>query len=197
MKLKEACSLEEKLWKPWWCIKKQRHHFSNKGLCSQSYGFSSSHRWMRELHHKEGWAPKNGCFQIMVLEKTLESSLDSKEIKAVNRKGNQPWIFTEELMLMLQYFGHLMWRVDSLEKILMLGKIEGKRRRGQQRMRWLDCITSSKAWIWANSGDSGGQKGLTCCIHGVAKSWIELNDWPTTNITHCIQEVSITFLAIS
>ena len=141
-KLKDACSLEEKLWKPWWCIKKQRHYFSNKGLYSQSHGFPSSHIWMWELPHKEGWAPKNGCFQIMVLERTLESPLDSKEIKPVNRKGNQPWIFTEELMLKLQY--HLMRRFDSLEKTLMLGKIEGKRRTGQQRMRWLDCITNSK-----------------------------------------------------
>ena len=92
-KLKDACSLEEKLWKHWWCIKKQRHHFSDKGLYSQSYGFSSSHVWMWELHRKEGWAPKNGCFQIMVLESTLESPLDSKEIKPVNHKGNQPWVF--------------------------------------------------------------------------------------------------------
>ena len=73
-------------------IKKQRHHFANKGLSSQSYGFSSSHVWMWELDHKEGWALKNWCFWTVVLEKTLESPLDSK-IKPVNPKGNQPWIF--------------------------------------------------------------------------------------------------------
>ena len=72
-------------------IKKQRHHFAKKGLPSQSYGFSSSHVWMWELDHKNGWAPKNWCFQIV--EKTLESSLDSKEMKPVNPKGNQSWIF--------------------------------------------------------------------------------------------------------
>ena len=74
-------------------LKKQRHHFVDKGPYSQSYDFSSSHVQMWELNHKEGWAPKNWCFWIVVLEKTLESRLDSKEIKLVNPKGNQPWIF--------------------------------------------------------------------------------------------------------
>ena len=74
-------------------IKKQRHYFANKGLSSQGYGFSSSHVWMWELDHKEGWVPKNWCFGAVVLEKTLESPLDSKEIQPVNPKGNQSWIF--------------------------------------------------------------------------------------------------------
>ena len=74
-------------------IKRQRRHFANKGMYSQSYGFSSSHVWMWELDCREGWAPKNWCFWTVVLEKTLESPLDSKEIKPVNPKGNQPWIF--------------------------------------------------------------------------------------------------------
>ena len=72
-------------------IKKQRHHFASKGLYSHSYGFSSSHVWMWELDHKEGWAPKNWCFWIVVLEKTLKSPLDCKEIKPVHRKENQSW----------------------------------------------------------------------------------------------------------
>ena len=75
------------------CIKKQRYHFANSQSCSQSYDFSSSHVWMWELDHKEGWAPKNWCFRTMVLKKTLESPLDCKEIKLVNPKGNQLWIF--------------------------------------------------------------------------------------------------------
>ena len=75
-------------------IKKQRHYFANKGPYSQSYDFSSSHIWMWELNHKEGWVLKIWCFWSMVLEKTLESPLDSKEIKPVNPKGNQSWIFT-------------------------------------------------------------------------------------------------------
>ena len=74
-------------------IKKQRHHFANKGLYSQSYGFSSTHIQIWELDHKEGWAPKNWCFRTVVLEKTLESPLDYKEIKPASPKGNQPWIF--------------------------------------------------------------------------------------------------------
>ena len=74
--------------------KKQRHYFANKGLSSQSYGFSSSHIWMWEVDHKENWVPKNWCFWTVVLEKTLESPLDYKEIKPVNPKGNQSWIFT-------------------------------------------------------------------------------------------------------
>ena len=74
-------------------IKKHRHHFANKGSYSQKWSFSSSHVWLWELYHKESWAPKNRCFWIVVLEKTLESPLDSKEIKAVNPKGNKPWIF--------------------------------------------------------------------------------------------------------
>ena len=80
--------------KPRQYIKEQRHYFANKGAYSQSYGFSSSHVWMWELDHKEDWALKNWCFWTAVLEKTLQSPLDSKEIKPVNPKGNQPWIFT-------------------------------------------------------------------------------------------------------
>ena len=100
---------------------------------------------MWELDHKESWAPKNWCFQTVWLEKTLESPLDCTEIKPVNPKGHWPEYSLEELMLKLklQYFGHLMWKTDSLEKTLMLEKIEGKRRRGRQRMKWLDGITDS------------------------------------------------------
>ena len=101
------------------------------------------HLW--ELGHKEDWVPTNWCFQIVVLEKTLESPLDCKEIKPVNPKGNQPWIFIgrTNAEAKLQYSGHLMRRADSLEKTLMLGKIEGRRRRGQQRKRGLDSITDT------------------------------------------------------
>ena len=79
--------------KPRQCFKKQRHHFADKGPSSQSYGFSSSHVWMWELDHKEGWVLNNWCFWIVVLEKTLASHLDRKEFKPVNSKGKQPWIF--------------------------------------------------------------------------------------------------------
>ena len=91
MKLKDACSLEEKLWQPRQHIRKQRQYFADKGPSSQSCGFSSSHVWVWELDCKKIWVPKNWCF--WVLEKTLESPLDCKEIKPVNPKGNQFWIF--------------------------------------------------------------------------------------------------------
>ena len=129
MKLKHICSLEEKLWQH---IKKQWHYFANIGPSSQCYDFSSSHVWMWELDYKESLAPTNWSFWTVVLEKTLQSPLDCKEIKAVNPKEISPEYSLEGLMLKLklQYFGHLMWITDSFEKALMLGKIEGGRRKG-------------------------------------------------------------------
>ena len=126
-------------------IKMLRHYFANKCPSSQSHGFSSSHVWMWELDYKESWALKNWYFWPVVLEKTLDSPLDCKEIQPVNPKEISLEYSLEGLILKLklQYFGHLMWRTDSLEKTLMLRKIEGRRRRGQQRMRWLDGITDS------------------------------------------------------
>ena len=125
-------------------VKKQRHYIANKGPSSQSYGFSSSRVWMWELDYKERWALKNWCFWTVVLEKTLESPLDCKDIQPVNPKGNQFWIFIWKMVkLKLQYFDHVMQRTDSFEKTLMLGRVEGRRRRGWQRMGWLDDITDS------------------------------------------------------
>ena len=126
-------------------IKKQRHYSAYKGPSSQSYGFSSSHLWMWELDCKESWAPKKWCFWTVVLEKTLESPLGCKKIQPVHSKGNQPWIFSERTDVEAEtpLFGHLLLRANSLEKTLMLGKIEGRRRRGWQRMRWLGGIIDS------------------------------------------------------
>ena len=126
-------------------FQKQRHYFANKGPSSQSYGFSSSHVSMWKLVYKESWGPKNWCFWIVVLEKTLESALDCKEIQPVCPKGNQSWIFIGRIDAEAEtpMLWPLMRRAVSLEKTLMLGKIEGRSRRGQQRMRWLDGITDS------------------------------------------------------
>ena len=117
-------------------ILKSRHYFAYNDLYSESYDFSSSHVWMWELDIKR-LTTKELMFWTVVLEKTLESLLDSKEIKPVNPKGNQSWIFIgrTDANVKLQYFGHLMRRADSLEKTLMLGKIEVRWRMGWQRMR--------------------------------------------------------------
>ena len=123
-------------------IKKQRHYFANKGLCSQSYGFSRSCVWMWELYHKEIWEPKNWCFWTVVLEKTFESPLHWKKIKPVNSTGNQSWISIGRIDAETP----ILWPPDvknwPFRKVPMLGKIEIRRRRWQ-RMRWLDGITDS------------------------------------------------------
>ena len=140
---------------------------------------------MWELDCEESWAPKNWCFWTVVLEKTLESPLDCKQIQAVHPKRDQSWVL-ERLMLKLtlQYFGHFMWRVDSLEKTLMLGGIGGQKERGTTEdeiagwHHWLDGRESE----WTPGVDDG-QGGLVCCDSWGCKesdtterlNWTELN----------------------
>ena len=123
------------------------------GLSSQGSGFSCGHVWMWELDCEESWALKNWCFWTVVLEKTFRSPFDCKEIQPVHSKGDQSWLFfgRNDTEAETQYFGHLMRRVDSLEKTLMLGGIGGRRRRG--RRGWDGWMASPTwcTWVWVNS----------------------------------------------
>ena len=139
-------SWKESYDKPGQCIKKQRHHFADKGPYSQSDGFSSSHVRMWELDHKEGWALKNWCFQTVVLEKTLSIPWTSRRsnhsiLKEINSEYSLEGLM---LKLKLQYFGHLMWRAHSLEKILMLGSTEVRKKGGNRG--WDGWIALPTQW---------------------------------------------------
>ena len=157
------------------CVKKQRHHFANKDTNGQGYGLSSNHAQLWELERKEGRAPKNWHFWTVVLEKTLESPLDSKEIN--------PEYSLEGLMLKHQYFGHLMWTANSLEKTLILEKNEC-RGKEYQRMRRLDDITNAVNMnldkLWEMLRD---REGWHASVHGVVKNQTQLGNWTSTTTT--------------
>ena len=129
--------------KPRQHIKNQRHYFADKSLYSQSYGFFNSHVQIWKLDHKEGWAPEELMLSNCGVGEDLRVLWTARRSNQSILKELNPEYLLEGLMLKCQYIGHLMWRADSLGKTLMLGKIEGKRRRGQQRMRWLDGIIDS------------------------------------------------------
>ena len=177
--------------KPRQHIKKQRHHFTNKGSSSQSYRFSSSHVWMWELDHKKGWTPKNWCFQTVVLEKTLESPLDCKGSKPVNPVGNQSWIFIGRTDAEAE--ARILWPPDV--KSRLTGKDPEARKDWEQEKR----ATEDEMVGWHHQfnghelgqtpGDGEGQGSLACCSpwgHKESEASERLNNnWYKGYLTSC------------
>ena len=179
-------------------IKKQRHYVADKGLSSQGYGFSSSHVWIWELDHKESWAPKNWCFWTVVLEKTLESPLDSKDIKPVSPKGNQSWMFIGRTDAETE--APILWPPDG--KSWFIGKdpdVEEDWRREEKGMTE-DEMVGWHHWLKRHEfeptpGFGDGQGSLACCSPWGCKELdmteqLKNNKWYRTVITirprsHC------------
>ena len=166
IKLKDSYSWKKSYDQPRQHIKKKRQYFANKGPSSPSYGFSSSHVWIWELDHKEGWAPKNWCFWTVVLEKTLDSPLDCKEIQPVHPKGDQSWIFIGRANVEAETL--ILWPPDAKSWLIWKDPDAGKDWRQEEK-----GMTEKKKVGWHHRlnghefeqtpGDSEGQGSLECC----------------------------------
>ena len=160
-------------------IKKQRHYFANKGPSSQSYGFSSSHGWMWELDHKEGWAPKNWCFWTVVLEKTLESPLNSKKIKPLNPKGNQSWIFIGRTDAEAE--APILWPPDVKSQFTGKDPDTGKDWRQDEKGTTEDEMVGSHHWLDGHEFEHQklvmDKEAWCASVHGDTKSQTQLSNW--------------------
>ena len=179
MKLKDTYSSEGKLWQPRQHIKKQRHYFANKGPSSQDYGFSSGHVWMWKLDYKESWAQKNWCFWTVVLEKTLESPLDNKEIKPVNPKGNQPWVFIGRADAEAETL--ILWPPDEKSQLIRkdpdAGKDWGKEEKGVTEDKMVGSHHQLNGHEFEQTQEIVKDRETWCAaVHGVAKNRTWLSD---------------------
>ena len=166
-------------------LKKQRHHFVDKGPHSQSHHFSSSHVWTWELDHKEVWVQRIDAIKLWYCRRLLRVSWTGRSSNQSVVNEINPDYSLEELMLKLklQYFGHLIWIAHSLEKTLMLGKIEGRKRRRRQRMRWLDSITDSIEMNLSKLQETvKDREAWNAAVHGVSKSQPQLSYWTTCEV---------------
>ena len=165
-------------------IKKQRYYFADKGLSSQSYGFSSSHVWMWELDHKESWAPKNWCFWTVVSEKTLASPLDCKKIKPLNLKGNQSWIVTGRTDAEAET--SILWTPDAKNWLTGKDPEAGKDWRQKEEGTTEDEMVGWHHWLNGHEFEHlrelvMNREAWRAAVHGVAKSLTQLSNWTELN----------------